>query len=142
MFVGLEVREAHAFRMTRNSDLYIDEEEAENLLHTIEEELRRINRGNAVRLEVEADTPPETERFLLETFRLTEADLYRLPGPINFLHLQPLFSSDAFPKLRDRPFQPVTPQGAARRRGHFRGHAQAGRAAAPSLRELSRASST
>ena len=107
LFVGLDVREAHAFRMTRNSDLYIDEEEAENLLHTIEEELRRLNRGKAVRLEVEAGTPPEIERYLLETFRLTETDLYRLPGPINFLHLQPLFSSDTFPRLRDRPFQPV-----------------------------------
>ena len=94
--------------MTRNSDLYIDDEEAENLLHTIEEELRRLSRGNAVRLEVQADTPPEIERYLLETFKLTDADLCRLPGPINFIHLQPLFSSDAFPKLRDRPFQPVT----------------------------------
>jgi polyphosphate kinase len=108
LFIGLEVREAHAFRMTRNSDLYIDDEEAENLLHTIEEELRRLSRGNAVRLEVQADTPPEMERYLLETFKLTDADLYRLPGPINFIHLQPLFASDAFPKLRDRPFQPVT----------------------------------
>jgi polyphosphate kinase len=108
LFTGLEVREAHAFRMTRNSDLYIDDEEAENLLHTIEEELRRLSRGNAVRLEVQADTPPEIERYLLETFKLTDADVYRLPGPINFIHLQPLFASDAFPKLRDRPFQPVT----------------------------------
>ncbi len=107
LFAGWEVRDAHAFRMTRNSDLYIDEEEAENLLHTIEEELRRLNKGNATRLEVQAGTPPEVEKFLLENFRLTEADLYRLPGPINFLHLEPLFYSDAFPKLRDRPFQPV-----------------------------------
>ncbi len=107
LFTGLDVREAHAFRMTRNSDLYIDDEEAENLLHSIEEELRRQGRGNAVRLEVQADTPPEIERLLLETFRLTEADLYRLPGPINFIHLQPLFSSDAYPRLRDRPYQPV-----------------------------------
>ena len=110
LFPGLEVVEAHAFRMTRNSDLYFDEEEAENLLQTIEEELRRQSRGNAVRLEVQADTPPEMERFLLETFKLTETDLYRLPGPINFLHLQPLFGSDAFPRLRDRPFQPATPK--------------------------------
>ncbi len=107
LFTGLEVREAHAFRMTRNSDLYIDDEEAENLLHTIEEELRRLSRGNAVRLEVQADTPAEIERYLLETLKLAEADLYRLPGPINFIHLQPLFASDAFPKLRDRPFQPI-----------------------------------
>jgi polyphosphate kinase len=110
LFTGMTVLEAHAFRMTRNSDLYIDEEEAENLLHAIEEELRGLNKGNAVRLEVEAGMPPEIERYLLETFRLTEADLYRLPGPINFIHLQPLFSSDAFPRLRDRPFQPATPK--------------------------------
>ncbi len=108
LFTGLIVREAHAFRMTRNSDLYIDDEEAENLLHTIEEELRRLSRGNAVRLEVQADTPPEIQKYLLETFKLAEADLYLLPGPINFIHLQPLFASDAFPKLRDRPFQPAT----------------------------------
>ena len=108
LFPGLDVHDAHAFRMTRNTDLYIDEEEAENLLQTIEEELRRLNKGNPVRLEVQDGTPPETERFLLETFRLAEADLYRLPGPINFLHLEPLFSTDAFPRLRDRPFQPAT----------------------------------
>ena len=110
LFPGLEVLDADAFRMTRNSDLYIDEEEAENLLQTIEEELRRQSRGNAVRLEVQADMPPEVARFLLETFKLTEDDLYRLDGPINFLHLQPLYSTDAFPRLRDRPFQPATPK--------------------------------
>ena len=108
LFPGLDVHDAHAFRMTRNNDLYIDEEEAENLLQTIEEELRRLSRGNPVRLEVQDGTPPETEKFLLETFKLQEADLYRLPGPINFLHLEPLYSSDAFPRLRDRPFQPAT----------------------------------
>ncbi len=110
IFPGLVVRESHAFRMTRNSDLYIDEEEAENLLHTIEEELRRLNKGNAVRLEVQLGCPPEVERFLLETFRLTTDDLYRVAGPINFLHLQPLFSTDAFPRLRDKPFQPANPK--------------------------------
>ena len=110
LFPGLEVLDADAFRMTRNSDLYIDEEEAENLLQTIEEELRRQSRGNAVRLEVQADMPAEVAKFLLETFKLTEDDLYRLDGPINFLHLQPLYGSDAFPKLRDRPFQPAVPK--------------------------------
>ncbi len=110
LFPGLEVLDADAFRMTRNSDLYIDEEEAENLLQTIEDELRRQSRGNAVRLEVQADMPAEVARFLLEVFKLTEDDLYRLDGPINFLHLQPLYGSDAFPKLRDRPFTPATPK--------------------------------
>lgn len=103
LFPGLDVHDAHAFRMTRNTDLYIDEEEAENLLHTIEEELRRLGKGKPVRVEVQDSTPPETEKFLLETFKLTETDLYRLPGPINFLHLEPLYGSDALPRLRDRP---------------------------------------
>ena len=110
LFPGLDVHDAHAFRMTRNTDLYIDEEEAENLLHTIEEELRRLGKGKPVRLEVQDGTPPETEKFLLETFKLNETDLYRLPGPINFLHLEPLYGSDAYPRLRDRPFQPATPK--------------------------------
>src|SRR5439155_3913054 len=59
LFPGLILDGAHAFRVTRNSDLYIDEEEAENLLRTIEQELRRSRRGNAVRLEVEADCPKD-----------------------------------------------------------------------------------
>ena len=106
LFPGLKVQGAHAFRITRNSDLYIDEEEAENLLRTIENELKKRNRGNAVRLEVQADCPPDVTAMLLEMFRLTEADLYRLPGPLTFLHLTPLVFNDAFPELRDRPFFP------------------------------------
>ena len=57
LFAGMELEDVHAFRITRNSDLYIDEEEAENLLRTIEQELRRSSRGNVVRLEVESDCP-------------------------------------------------------------------------------------
>ena len=64
----LGVDPSHAFRVTRNSDLYINEEEVENLLHAIKEELRRLTKSNAVRLEVQASCPPEAERFLLETF--------------------------------------------------------------------------
>jgi len=59
LFPGLILDGVHAFRVTRNSDLYIDEEEAENLLRTIEQELRRSSRGNAVRLEVETDCPKD-----------------------------------------------------------------------------------
>ncbi len=57
LFPGLMLDGVHAFRVTRNSDLYVDEEEADNLLRSIEQELRRSSRGNAVRLEVEADCP-------------------------------------------------------------------------------------
>src|SRR5512132_1923255 len=108
LFPGLILDEVHAFRVTRNSDLYIDEEEAENLLRTIEQELRRSSRGNAVRLEVEADCPRDFRDLLLAFFDLQEADLYKLDGPLSMTHLMPLVTNDAFAKLKDRPFQPAT----------------------------------
>src|SRR5881396_3165249 len=107
LFPGLILDGVHAFRVTRNSDLYIDEEEAENLLRTIEQELRRSSRGNAVRLEVEADCPKDILESLLRFFDLTEADAYKLDGPLSMTHLMPLVTNDAFAKLRDRPFQPA-----------------------------------
>src|SRR5881275_644190 len=107
LFPGLILDEVHAFRVTRNSDLYIDEEEAENLLRSIEQELRRSSRGKAVRLEVEADCPKDVLELLLRFFDLTEADAYKLDGPLTMTHLMPLVTNDAFAKLKDRPFQPA-----------------------------------
>src|SRR5216110_2219473 len=107
LFPGLILDGVHAFRVTRNSDLYIDDEEAENLLRTIEQELRRSSRGNAVRLEVEADCPRDFRDLLLQFFNLTEADVYKLDGPLSMTHLAPLVANDAFANLRDRPFQPA-----------------------------------
>jgi polyphosphate kinase len=107
LFPGLIIDEVHAFRVTRNSDLYIDDEEAENLLRSIEQELRRSSRGNAVRLEVEADCPKDFLELLLRFFNLTEADVYKLDGPLSMTHLMPLVTNDAFAKLKDRPFQPA-----------------------------------
>src|SRR5881409_3466824 len=107
LFPGLILDGAHAFRVTRNSDLYIDDEEAENLLRMIEQELRRSSRGNAVRLEVEADCPKDFLELLLRFFNLSEADAYKLDGPLSMTHLAPLVTNDAFGKLKDRPFQPA-----------------------------------
>ena len=107
LFPGLILDGVHAFRVTRNSDLYIDDEEAENLLRSIEHELRRSSRGDAVRLEVEQDCPKDFRELLLEFFDLGELDLYRVDGPLSMTHLMPLVANDAFAKLRDRVFQPV-----------------------------------
>ena len=123
IFPGLVVRESHAFRMTRNSDLYIDEEEAENLLHTIEEELRRLNKGNAVRLEVQLGCPPEVEKFLIETLRLPDQ---LPPSPTAVQHGR--LSAPARQTVPARESQ-----SAAAGRGHLRSHAPAGRVAASSL---------
>ena len=107
LFPGLEVEQVYGFRITRNSDLYIDEEEAENLLRTIEDELRKRARGNAVRLEIEHACPPDMRRVLLDIFKLTEEDIYLVNGPLNFLHLMPLTSIDALASLRDKPYIPI-----------------------------------
>src|SRR4051795_920425 len=107
LFPGLILDGVHAFRVTRNSDLYIDDEEAENLLRSIEQELRRSSRGNAVRLEVEADCPKDFRELLLEFFDLGESDLYMLDGPLTMTHLLPLVANDAFANLKDRIFQPA-----------------------------------
>src|SRR5437870_6016702 len=106
LFPGLILDAVHAFRVTRNSDLYIDDEEAENLLRTIEQELRRSSRGDAVRLEVEADCPKDFIELLTGFFDLTEADVYKLNGPLSMTHLTPLLTNNAFANLKDRPFQP------------------------------------
>src|SRR5438477_3287937 len=107
LFPGLILEGVHAFRVTRNTDLYVDDEEAENLLRSIEYELRRSSRGDAVRLEVEADCPKDFRELLLEFFDLSEADLYKVNGPLSMTHLMPLVVNDAFAKLKDRLFQPV-----------------------------------
>ena len=107
LFPGLELEDVHAFRITRNSDLYIDEEEAENLLRTIEQELRRSSRGNVVRLEVEADCPKEFQDWLVERFKLKQEDVYKVAGPLTMTHLLPLIGNEAFAMLKDRPFTPA-----------------------------------
>ena len=90
LFHGMRIKGAHLFRVTRNSNLYVDEEEAQNLLHAIETELRKVKRGAAVRLEVEEDCPQHTVDRLLDIFNLEEEDVFRIDGPLNFVRLMPL----------------------------------------------------
>jgi polyphosphate kinase len=107
LFHGVQVKGAYQFRVTRNSDLYLDEEETNNLLKTIEHELRNRNRGSAVRLEVQQDCPRHIADQLLHTFKLTGDDLYQVDGPINFLRLMPVISEVDRPDLKFGPFVPV-----------------------------------
>jgi polyphosphate kinase len=113
LFHGIKVKGAYQFRVTRNSDLYLDEEESDNLLKAIEIELRKRSRGDAVRLEVQSDCPPHISAQLLQTFGLTEDDLYVVNGPVNFLRLMPVIAEVDRPDLKFKPFIPcvVTPSG-------------------------------
>jgi polyphosphate kinase len=108
LFRGVTVKGAHLFRVTRNSNLYFDEEEAQNLLHAIEEELRKVKRGAAVRLEVQEDCPDRVVDRLLEIFNLEEEDVFRIDGPLNFSRLMPLALQIDRPELRYKRFSPCT----------------------------------
>src|ERR1700738_5294046 len=119
LFHGVKVKGAYQFRVTRNSDLYLDEEETDNLLKTIEHELRNRSRGNAVRLEVQQDCPRHIADQLLQTFNLTGDDVYQVDGPINFLRLMPVISEVDRPDLKFRPFVPAVVSGSAHQEDIF-----------------------
>ena len=106
-FPGYHVHGAHAFRVTRNSDLYIDEEEAENLLKKIEEELRNQRRGAAVRLEIEDGVADEILQMLCGHLELSHEYVFRLNGPLNHLRLMSLYELDR-PDLKFPAFTPVS----------------------------------
>jgi polyphosphate kinase len=119
LFHGVKVKGAYQFRVTRNSDLYLDEEETDNLLKTIEHELRNRSRGNAVRLEVQQDCPRHIADQLLQTFNLTGDDVYQVDGPINFLRLMPVISEVDRPDLKFRPFVPAVVSASANQEDIF-----------------------
>ncbi len=106
LFPGCRVLSARAFRITRNSDLYIDEEEAENLLKTIEEELRNLRRGAAVRLEIEEGVNEALFQILLNHVDLPKEYVFQINGPINLLRLMSILGVIDRPDLRDAPFIP------------------------------------
>jgi polyphosphate kinase len=108
LFSGMEILEHHLFRVTRNADLAIEEDEADDLLLAIEEELRRRRFGEAVRLEVERSMPATTRSLLLEGLGLAEADAYDVSGMLDLTGLTQLLDLDR-PDLKVRPWVPVTP---------------------------------
>jgi len=99
LFPGFAVEQTSAFRVTRNWDLNFDEEESEDLLSTIKEELRRRDRGAAVRLELDAGASPQLEQLLTEALLVGTEDVYRAQGPLQLSDLSPLADLDQRPEL-------------------------------------------
>jgi polyphosphate kinase len=106
LFPGMEIVHATAFRVTRNSEYEIDDDEVEDLLKAIEEEVRKRRRGDAVRLELEADAPPEVELLLTEALDLETTDVFRVPGLLDLTGLFQIHGLPGYPQLRDPPFVP------------------------------------
>lgn len=99
LFPGLEMLGCYQWRVTRNSDLFVDEEEVTNLRHALQGELSQRNFGAAVRLEIDKMTPPELETFLQREFSLKPEDTYRVPGPVNLSRLMQLCNANTRPEL-------------------------------------------
>jgi len=104
LFPGTKILGYWHFRVTRNSELYIDEDDVRNLLSAVEQELHNRRKGAAVRLEVDHSMPSEISQYLLENLDLTEEDLYRIDGPLNPVRLMAICSGDHSPELRDATF--------------------------------------
>jgi polyphosphate kinase len=109
LFIGYKVSSIHAFRITRNSDLYIDEEEVENLLKTIEEELYKRRKGSPVRLEIEEGVNDKLLDRLLSGIGLSRQHVFLINGPINLMRLQSVYDLIDRPDLKCRPFNPYVP---------------------------------
>ncbi len=100
LFPDMNLLESYQFRVTRNSNLFVDEEEVEDLLVTLEGELPSRRYGDAVRLEIEADCPPQLTLFLKNHFHLQDQDVYKINGPVNLSRLLALYDLVEKPDLK------------------------------------------
>jgi polyphosphate kinase len=110
LFPGMKVLGCYQFRVTRNSDLFVDEEEVDDLLRAVEGELGSRRFGDEVRLEVADNCPVELSGFLLDQFELTADDLYTVNGPVNLNRLMSLPDMVNRPELNFTAFTPGMPQ--------------------------------
>ncbi|MCY7389160.1 MAG: polyphosphate kinase 1 [Burkholderiales bacterium] len=111
LFSGMEVLGCYQFRLTRNSDLFVDEEEIKNLRLALQGELPQRHLGDAVRLEVADNCSEETLQFLATQFELEEIDVYRVNGPVNLVRLMSVPDQVSRPELKFPIFVPGLPKG-------------------------------
>jgi polyphosphate kinase len=109
LFAGMSVKGAYQFRVTRNSELFVDEEEIKNLRIALQGELMQRHFGDAVRLEVVEEISPAMIDFLLQHFELDEQDLYHTDGPVNLVRLREVLSVIDRPDLKYPAFAPAVP---------------------------------
>lgn len=106
LFRGYQILDTAAFRITRNSDLYLDEEAADDLLLAIQDELQNRRKGDTVRLEIEADANPALVKRLQSTYNLKNNQIYQVNGPVNLNRLMGLYSATPRPDLKYPPYRP------------------------------------
>jgi polyphosphate kinase len=110
LFPGMTVRSVHQFRVTRNSELFVDDEEITDLRSALQGELPQRHFGDSVRLEVSAGCPDTVVERLLREFELTEHDLFRVAGPVNLNRLAQVIDLVDRPDLKFPLYEPHVPQ--------------------------------
>lgn len=110
LFPGLKVEGCYQFRVTRNSNLYVDEEEVEDLVRSLEGQLAASRYGAAVRLEISHDCPDDLTDFLLDHFSLERDDMFTVDGPVNLNRLAKVCEMAERPDLLYQPFTPGLPK--------------------------------
>jgi len=110
LFEGMRIVDCQQFRVTRNSDLFVDEEEADDLRRALEGELQHRRYGAAVRLETTIDCPPDVVQFLMRQFGIKEVDVYVVPAPVNLHRLVAIYELVERPDLKYPPFAPSLPR--------------------------------
>jgi polyphosphate kinase len=111
VFAGRHILACHPYRITRNADLEYDEEEASDLLTSIEKSLKRRKWGAVIRLEIDPDMDERMLALLQDAFEVEEAEIFRIPGPVNFdFLLKQLYSLSGFDRCKYAPFVPQMPE--------------------------------
>lgn len=119
LFTGMTVKGCYQFRVTRNSDFYVDDDAIDDLLLAVQGELAMRNYGDEVRLEIDAACPDETVQFLLDRFEMTPDRLFLINGPVNLSRIQEVIGLVDRPDLKFVPFKPNIPAQLVRNKDMF-----------------------
>lgn len=119
LFNGMTVKGCYQFRVTRNSDFFVDDDAIDDLMLAVEGELATRNYGDEVRLEIDANCPDETVNFLMARFELTADRLFKVNGPVNLSRIQAIYSLIDRSDMKFPPFKPSIPSALSRNKDIF-----------------------
>ena len=119
LFTGMTVKGCYQFRVTRNSDFFVDDDAIDDLLLAVQGELAMRNYGDEVRLEIDRQCPEDTVSFLLDRFEMTRDRLYLVDGPVNLNRIQEVNGLVDRPELKFTPFKPSIPPQLGRNKDMF-----------------------
>ncbi len=119
LFTGMTVKGCHQFRVTRNSDFFVDDDAIDDLMHAVEGELVMRNYGDEVRLEIDENCPEQTVFFLKERFRMNTERVFHAKGPVNLSRVQEIYILIDRPDLKFPPFKPFETSQLGRKKNIF-----------------------